>query len=126
MEQFIQAGFPIQIAPNLKIQHGIDAARMVLPNCWIDLTRCADGVESLRAYRRKYNEVTKAFTDAPYHDWSSHGADAFRYLSLVCRDKMPKVAKKPRQTVLTPKVGYSLDELYKDQPGKSRFNKLRI
>lgn len=126
VEQFIQAGFPIQIAPNLKIQHGIDAARMVLPNCWIDLTRCADGVESLRAYRRKYNEVTKAFTDAPYHDWSSHGADAFRYLSLVCRDKMPKVAKKPRQTVLIPKVGYSLDELYKDQPGKSRFNKLRI
>lgn len=87
LEQFISAGFPVDITPQLSIQHGIDAARLVLPQCWFN-PRCQPGIETLRAYRRKYNEKTKAFSDSPIHDWSSHGSDAFRYLSLVAKERI--------------------------------------
>lgn len=90
VEQFIREQFPVRIGPNLGIQHGIDAARLVLPLCWFDRDKCRDGLEALRAYRRAYDEVRKVFSDAPFHDWSSHGADALRGMALVCKDKMPK------------------------------------
>jgi hypothetical protein len=83
--------FPVRITPNLGIQHGIDAARLVLPLCWFDGEKCRDGLEALRAYRRQYDEVRKVFSDSPYHDWASNGADAFRYASLVAKERMPKV-----------------------------------
>lgn len=78
--------FPVRITPKLEIQHGIDAVRWILPHCYIDKDKCKDGIEALRAYRRSYDEVKKVFSDAPLHDWSSNGADAFRYFALVARD----------------------------------------
>jgi hypothetical protein len=74
--------------PQLKVQHGIDAARLILPKCHFNQATCADGIEALRAYRRVYSELTKSFTDKPLHDWSSDYADSFRYLALVCKLKM--------------------------------------
>jgi hypothetical protein len=91
VEQFMHEKFPVRITPNLGIQHGIDAARLVLPLCWFDGEKCRDGLEALRAYRRQYDEVRKVFSDSPYHDWASNGADAFRYASLVAKERMPKV-----------------------------------
>jgi hypothetical protein len=88
VEQFLHEKFPVRIAPRLDVQHGIDAARLVLPNCWFDAVRCQDGIEALRAYRRQYDEVKKIFSDTPLHDWSSNGADAFRYFALVTKDKL--------------------------------------
>ena len=40
------------------------------------------GLDCLRNYRREYDEKRKVFYDRPLHDWSSHGADAFRYLAI--------------------------------------------
>lgn len=92
VEQFLHEKFPVRIGPSLGVQHGIDAARLVLPLCWFDREKCRDGLEALRAYRRQYDEVRKIFSDAPLHDWASNGADAFRYMSLVAKSKMPKPA----------------------------------
>ena len=36
------------------------------------------GIEALRQYRKKYDENNKVFLNHPLHDWTSHGADAFR------------------------------------------------
>jgi phage terminase large subunit len=47
--------------------------------------RCGDGIEALRQYHYEYDEDTKAFGLKPEHDWSSHTADAFRYLALVVK-----------------------------------------
>ena len=33
-------------------------------------------------YHKEYDERTKLFRDAPAHDWSSHFADALRYLAV--------------------------------------------
>lgn len=78
----------IRIVPRLSLQHGIDAARKMLASCWFDKSRTEDGLEALRAYRRRYDEVRKTFSDQPLHDWSSHGADAFRYFAVVTRDHL--------------------------------------
>ena len=41
------------------------------------------GVTCLENYRKEWDVKRGCFTDRPLHDWSSHGADAWRYLSVV-------------------------------------------
>jgi phage terminase large subunit len=94
IEQFLdnENRFPgqpsIDIVPRLSIQDGIDAARLLLPTCYIDEDKCRDGIEALRAYRRKWNEIKQTFENKPEHNWASHGADGFRYLSLVAQRRI--------------------------------------
>lgn len=114
IEQFLDAGFPCNIAPKLSLQHGIDAARLVLPKCHFNVETTNDGIEGLRAYRRQYNEITKAFTDKPLHDWSSHPSDAFRYFALVMRESIaPSRPKQSRPVFEAPK--YTLNDLFEDR-----------
>lgn len=61
---------------------------MLLPRCWFDEQKTAPGLEALQNYRRRFNEALQEFTATPVHDWSGHGADAFRYLAV--RHKPPK------------------------------------
>ena len=75
-------GLNFEIAPNLAQIDGINAARMILPRCWFDRGRCADGIKALRQYRRVYDEKGKTFRLKPLHDWTSHAADAFRYMAV--------------------------------------------
>lgn len=118
----------IDLVPKLAVQHGIDAARLILPQCYFNQVKCFAGIEALRAYRRKFDEVKKVFDDKPLHDWASDGADAFRYFALSCRG-LPEKKKKPiRQLSLKiEKPRYKLDELWDQREDKgSRFDKLRI
>jgi phage terminase large subunit len=70
------------IVPKLSVEDGINAVRKVLPRCWFDKDKCAEGIKALRQYRRDYDDVRKVFLERPYHDWCSHPADAFRYLAI--------------------------------------------
>lgn len=109
--------FPIDIVPKLSRQHGIDAVRLILPKCYINETECKEGVETLRAYRRKFDEVKQILSNEPLHDWSSHGADAFRYLALVTKThaQSKKVAGATRNIVSELEVTRpTLDELFTD------------
>lgn len=63
------------------IMHGIDAVRNFLPKCWFDKTKCSHGISSLANYHAEYDEDKKRLTDRPYHDHTSHAADAFRCLA---------------------------------------------
>lgn len=78
-------GIRFDIAPNIPIQDGINAIRSILPACWFDATKCAPGIESLRHYRRAFNERMNDFTARPVHDWTSHAVDAFRYFAVGFR-----------------------------------------
>lgn len=80
-------GLKTRIVPQLNVADGIQAVRNVLPRCWFDRENCADGLRALRHYRKDYNEKRQTFADRPLHDWSSHGADAFRYFAVAVRDK---------------------------------------
>lgn len=111
VEQLIGEGFECQVVPRLAVQHGIDAARLMLHKVRIDGNNCAKGVEALRAYRRQFNEKTQQFQNVPLHDWASNGADAFRYFALVTAEGLDEVAVIPEQRV----EGYCLEDLWQDK-----------
>jgi len=71
--------------PDLGVQDGIQAVRMMLPYTWFDEDRCSEGIEALRQYQREYDEDKKAFRQTPRHDWCSHPADAMRMLAIAWR-----------------------------------------
>jgi hypothetical protein len=78
-----------------KVDDGIAAARLSLAHCWFDRAKCANGLEALRQYRADYDEKTKAFKNIPKHDWTSHSADAFRYLAMAWRAIAKPTPPKP-------------------------------
>jgi len=84
-EHFKHQGVRIRKTPKLTKQQGIDALRLALKFTRIDSRKCADGIEALRAYARKFDSLNNIFLDHPHHNWASDGADAARYFALVCR-----------------------------------------
>jgi hypothetical protein len=86
-------GINFHIVPNIPIEEGIHAARMLLPRCWFDAEKCAKGIEALMHYRRDYNTRLNEFKPTPVHDWAEHGSSAFRYLAV--RQQTPREKKRP-------------------------------
>jgi len=86
-----------------RVEDGINAVRQLLPRCWFDAETCGRGLEALRNYRSEWDERRQAFRERPLHDWSSHAADAFRYLAMGLREesgeRMPKIAYDDRWIV---------------------------
>lgn len=72
-------GMDAVVLEQSKLEDGIEAVRRLLPNCYFDSLRCARGLDALRQYRAEYDERNRTYRKRPVHDWSSHGADAFRY-----------------------------------------------
>ena len=109
----------IRIVPKLAVQHGIEAVRMVLPQCYFDKRKTFVGIEAIRSYRRKWNETTQTFSNTPLHDWASNGADGFRYFALVCRKSKGQSAEvhmnRAGRGDRSKKTGYTLDQLYEDR-----------
>jgi len=79
-------GLNFRVVPKLPIEDGIHAAQMLIPRLWFDREKCKYGLECLRQYHRAYNERTRSFRATPVHDYSSHAADAFRYLAVGLRE----------------------------------------
>lgn len=75
-------GIRATVAPQLTVADGIMAVRGLLPRCWFDEDKCKEGVEALRMYRRDYDEKRQEFRLNPFHDWTSHPADAFRMFAV--------------------------------------------
>lgn len=72
----------VEILPRVSVEDGINAARVLIPKCRFDETKCAAGLKALRNYRREWKEDLGVYSDKPLHDWTSHAADAFRYLAM--------------------------------------------
>lgn len=82
LETAAQLGIRFVIVPNIDKADGIDAARALLSRCWFDREKTETGRLALVSYRKVWDEKRKTFQAQPYHDWSSNGADAFRYLAV--------------------------------------------
>ena len=91
LETAATLGIKFKVCPNIPIEDGIHAARMLFPVCWFDADKCKAGLEALQHYRRDYNTRLNEFKDTPVHDWSEHGSSAFRYLAV--RQQAPKEAR---------------------------------
>ncbi len=80
-------GINFQVVKNISIDDGINAARTIFNRCWFDKEKTKQGVNCLVNYHKEYDEKRKEYKNIPYHDWSSHGADAFRYLAIQFGNK---------------------------------------
>ncbi|HEY2890258.1 MAG TPA: hypothetical protein VGJ31_06500 [Dongiaceae bacterium] len=100
-QALLSLGIQPRILPAEPVEDGINAVRSLLPRCWFDAGRCARGIEALRQYRRDYDDRLKAFKGKALHDWTSHAADAFRYLAMGLPERA--VAQKP---IVYPKGPY--------------------
>jgi len=74
-------GITFQVLPADSVQDGISTARLLISRMYFDEHKCAIGIDALRQYREKRDEK-RGVNLGPLHDWSSHAADAFRYLSM--------------------------------------------
>lgn len=116
-EQFFKLGYASRIVPELSLQDGVQALRMALPRMWFDADKCKEGIEALKLYRREWDSDKKVFRDRPLHDWTSHAADAARYMALAWQEARPKADDQPARWEATGKPHgtirtASLDELW--------------
>jgi hypothetical protein len=106
-----------KIVPNLSLQDGIQASRLALARTWFDAMKCSEGIECLRQYQREFDEDKKVFRDKPRHDWTSHGADAFRMLSVAWQDETETIRQnQPLRGITIGQNESTLEELWKSNP----------
>jgi phage terminase large subunit len=96
LETAYSLGVRFRVIPKMKVADGINAARMMIPRCYFDREKCSDGLDMLRQYRQEWDEKRKMFRDHPRHDFTSHAADAFRYLAVGLENRQSMV-KAPQQ-----------------------------
>lgn len=95
LQTLYNLGLKARVLKANKVEDGINAVRGLIPQCWFDKTKCAKGLEALRQYRTEWDDKNKTFRNKPLHDWTSHAADAFRYLSVGLRDNSKKKWQQP-------------------------------
>jgi hypothetical protein len=79
-------GLYVEIQTRYSPEDGINAARARIKSSMFDEEGCARGLECLYNYQRLYDEKLMMFKETPLHDWSSHGADAFRTSAMDDRE----------------------------------------
>jgi len=99
-----ELGINFRIVPKLSIQEGIERARGIFPRVWIDIDKCKYLIKCLENYHKNYNEKHNVYSDKPVHDWSSHCADAFRYMAVA--------QNQSRKGKMSEEDAYLLEQLY--------------
>ena len=78
-------GIDFQVTPKLSIDDGINAARSIFTQCWFEKDKCNRGLQALRNYKKDWDEKNMVYRKGPFHDWASHGSDAFRTFAVSFR-----------------------------------------
>ena len=92
VEMLESLGFKTRIAPKLAVSDGIETVRRMIPRTWIDEDKCDAGLRAVRDYREKIDPKRRVSL-GPLHDWTSHAADALRYLMNTYEEPRVKAAK---------------------------------
>jgi phage terminase large subunit len=119
VQTMLELGRHPKVIPEHKRADGINAVRRLLGKCLFDEERTRQGLECLRQYRREWDDDKKVFHETPDHDWSSHGADAFRYLAMAWHELKPE----PKPVVRQQPQGIgqmTFDQAIKMQQGRRR------
>jgi phage terminase large subunit len=89
----------IQILPIISLASQINAARTILPRCYFDAEKCADGLRGLRHYRWPETSAAGVEHDAPMHDWACFHPDTL----VLTRYGTQRIIDLPKNgEVLTP------------------------
>ena len=102
LEQFVHAfektDTLVDLVPKLSVEDGIEAVRQTLKFSEFNGETCYYGIECLRVYRKKFDEINQVFSNKPLHDYSSDAADAFRYACIMA-NKSYKPAPTPHESI---------------------------
>lgn len=90
----------IKVLPRASVDDGINSARMMIQRATFDRDKCERGLDCLRNYQKTWDDKLKIFSNKPRHDWSSHGADAFRYLCQGVREYIPNPGDLPETATM--------------------------
>ncbi len=74
-----ELGIQFEVLPRLPVEDGINAARMKFNTLWIDEEKCARLLHCLSLYHKEWDDKRGEFKNKPFHDFTSHAADALRY-----------------------------------------------
>jgi hypothetical protein len=91
VETAASLGIRFETAPNIGVDDGIHATRMLMARMWFDERKCAAGLEALKHYQRERNKRLAEWKSTPLHNWASHGADALRTLGVAHKAARPVV-----------------------------------
>jgi len=74
---------PIYVLPKIhNLADGINGTRTYLAKCYfLNTPEVGTLVDRLVSYRRVFDDKLGVWSTLPLHDWTSHGADAMRYLA---------------------------------------------
>jgi phage terminase large subunit len=97
VETMTKLGLKPLLVPMATMQDGINAVRRTLPLCVFHPRTEETGIAALEQYRREWDDEKKAFRASHVHDWTSHPADAFRYLSMAWRGVERRAIVVPKQ-----------------------------
>ena len=78
-----QLGIRFEVAPNLPIEDGINAARLRFSTLWIDEENNQEFLHCISLYRKDWDDKRGEFRSKPFHDFTSHFADALRYWAVT-------------------------------------------
>lgn len=76
LESAREWGLYFEDVPNIGVQNGIDAGRMLFSKLKVDKKKCAEWLEIIPQYTKEYDEDKKIFSDKPLHNFASHGCFA--------------------------------------------------
>lgn len=119
VETMIRAGLKPRLVADHKVDDGINAARQTITRCHFAADLCHDGIEALRAYRREWDEAKRTFKPTPLHDWASHPADAFRYLSMAWREVNYVPPPQPGRIIAVGAMNQAtMNDLWRQRPAR--------
>lgn len=94
-------GLNPRVVPMASKLDGINAVRKTLSRS-VFHPRCEEqGISALEQYRREWDDDKKTFKANEVHDWSSHLADAFRYLAMAWQEIPEPAVKEPAHIMHT-------------------------
>ena len=88
IESASELGLEFEITPSISLMDGINAVRQVLPLCEFEQTKCLRLLDCLEGYHRDWDVEAQIFKKDPKRDFTTHGADAFRYFAINVRELM--------------------------------------
>ncbi|MDR2427069.1 MAG: phage terminase large subunit [Endomicrobium sp.] len=76
-------GFDVEVIAAMPLWDSINAVRILFPKFYFNESKCKEGIEAIRNYKKQWNDVLGIYKQEPLHDWASHCADALRYTALA-------------------------------------------
>jgi phage terminase large subunit len=116
----------VDVLPNISLEDGLSATRWLLERLCRFHPRCAQGVKALREYKYQFDLDRRVYSRKPVHDWTSHGADAARYVALYAKRGELLARKAPEPVNRGPRTihDFKLDEFYELAKQPARSNRI--